>query len=231
MHIIFIRLRRLGRLWEFKFKASWGHRIPTRGPFSTTFSFLLILALHSSAPCGFLMLFLSPSPVCRLAPFSLMHVLFLVLDPDPLATYGSRFILDVMLALRLLVHSPLKLSNAPIFVHPFPSKPCLVFKCRSSVLSAITPHRPSFLRFRLLIIAKANFGSSALQIYGHREPLNSILLHCSNLQPNTFCSFDGILLFPSFSNYFWDITWSPVVSCSGVIACLTGSSVQQSRPP
>ena len=188
-----------------------------------TFSFLLILDFQRCSHCGFLMLSFSPSPVRRLAPFSPMHAHYLVLDPDPLATYGLFTNSVAILALRLLEHSPFNLQHASLFQQPYPSKPCLVFKCRSSCSSAIAPLWLSFLRFSLSIIAQTNCG--------HREPINS-LLHCSILQPNTFiCSFDGILLFPLSSNYYWGITWFLVGPCFGVTARLTGSGVQQSRPP
>ena len=196
-----------------------------------TFSFLLILDVQCCSPCGFLMLSFSPSPVRRLAPFPSMHVLHLVLDPDPLASHGLASHSVVILALWLLQHSPFTLPHAPLFLQPHPAMPCLVFKCRSSFFLAITPHRLFFLRSSSSILAKANFESTTLQIKLHREPLNSLTLHCSNLQLNTICSFDWILLSPLFSNYAWVSTWSPVVSCSGVVACFTGSSVQQSRPP
>ena len=226
---IFKGLRRPGWLWEIEFKACWGSKGST-GLVSLTLFFLLMFDVQCCSQSGFLMLSSPPSPLCRLAPFSPKHVSSLALDPDTLGSYGFSSNWVVYIAHRLFLHSPFSFLQAPFLTQPFPSKPCLVFNCRSSLAPAITPLWLLLLRFPLAIFACANCDSSALQFYNHRDPPNSVLFDCSILQLNTFWQFYGIILFPRFLNYLGASTWVPVVSCSGVNARLTGSSVQQSRP-
>ena len=195
-----------------------------------TVSFLLMFAVQCCSRDGFLMLSFSSSPFCRLAPSSHMHVISLVLDPDPLGTYGFFSKWVVNMALRLSKNSPFKSMYAPFSLQPSPRSPCLGFKRRSDSFFAITPLWLFALRFSLTIFADANFVSSALQGCDHRVPTNLLHLHCSTLQLNTVWRFDGILLFPRFSNFLGFIAWFPVVSCFGVTARFTGSSVQPSRP-